>query len=128
MVFFDWNVFLYLLKFNTSKMSIFLKLCFDRNLNIYKVSGFKDFQKSYLFPNHFFGKLFGYSLLLKNDQYWKTFSMIYVTIFTKKLSFLPVCDGVIKFYILHQMLFFLHFEVIVPCLKLSTHKEQANNL
>ena len=52
--------------------------------------------------------------------------MIYVTIFRKKLSSLPVSDYVIKFYILHQILFFLHFEATVSCLKLSAHKEQPN--
>ena len=53
--------------------------------------------------------------------------MIHVTIFRKK-SFPPVSDDVIKFYILHQILFFLHFEAIVSYLKLSAHKEQPNNL
>ena len=52
--------------------------------------------------------------------------MIYVTIFRKKLSSLPVSDYVIKFYILHQILFFLHFEATVSYLKLSAHKEQPN--
>ena len=54
--------------------------------------------------------------------------MIYVTIFRKKLSFLPVSDDVIEFYILHQILLFLHFETIVSYLKLSAHKEQPNDL
>ena len=55
--------------------------------------------------------------------------MIYVTIFRKKkLSFIPVIDEVIKFFILHQILFFLHFEAIVSYLKLSAHKEQPNDL
>ena len=53
--------------------------------------------------------------------------MIYVTIFRKK-SFPPVSDDVIKFYILHQILFFLHFEAVVSYLKLSAHKVQPNNL
>ena len=52
--------------------------------------------------------------------------MINVTIFRKKLSSLPVRDYVIKCYILHQILFFLHFEATVPYLKLSAHKEQPN--
>ena len=54
--------------------------------------------------------------------------MTYVTIFRKKLFFLPVSDDVIKFYILHQILFFLNFEAIVSYLKLSAHKEQSNDL
>ena len=45
----------------------------------------------------------------------------------KKISFLPVSDDTIKFYILHQF-FFLHFEAIVSYLKLSAHKEQPNDL
>ena len=52
--------------------------------------------------------------------------MIYVTIFRK--SFLPASDSVRKFYTLHQILFFLHFEAIVSYLKLSAHKEQPNDL
>ena len=58
----------------------------------------------------------------------KDLLMIYVTIFRKKLSFLPVSDDLIKFYILHQILFFLHFETIVSYLKLSAHKEQLSDL
>ena len=54
--------------------------------------------------------------------------MIYVTIFRKKLSFLPVSDDVTTFYILHQNLFFLHFEAIVSYLKLSIYQEQLNDL
>ena len=54
--------------------------------------------------------------------------MIYVTIFRKKLSFLPVSDDVIEFYILHQILLFLHFEAIVSYLKLSAHKEQPDDV
>ena len=38
-------------------MLILLELGFDRNGNIYKVSSFKDFKMSYLFPNHISGKL-----------------------------------------------------------------------
>ena len=52
--------------------------------------------------------------------------MIYVTRFRK--SFLPASDDVIKFYILHQISFFLHFEGIVSYLKWSSHKEQPNDL
>ena len=51
----------------------------------------------------------------------------YVTIFRKKISFLPVSDDTIKFYILPQI-FFLHFEAIVSYLKLSANKEQPNDL
>ena len=58
----------------------------------------------------------------------KDLLMIYVTIFRKKLSFLPVSDDVIEFYILHQILLFLHFETIVSYLKLSAHKEQPDDL
>ena len=54
--------------------------------------------------------------------------MTYVTIFRKKLSFLPVSDDAIKLYIFHEILFFLHLEVIVSYLKLSAHKEQPNDL
>ena len=54
--------------------------------------------------------------------------MIYVTIFRKKLSFLPVSDDVIEFFILHQILLFLHFEAIVSYLKLSAHKEQPDDV
>ena len=46
----------------------------------------------------------------------------------QKKYFLPVSDDEIKFYILHQILFFLHFEAIVSYLKLSAHKEQPNDL
>ena len=42
--------------------------------------------------------------------------------------FLPVSDDVITFYILHQILFFLHIEAIVSYLKLSAQKEQPNDL
>ena len=38
-------------------MSTLLELRFDRNVNIYKLSSFKDFENVYLFPNHFFAKL-----------------------------------------------------------------------
>ena len=38
-------------------MSKLVELCFERNLNIYKISSFKDFEIPYLFPNHFSGKL-----------------------------------------------------------------------
>ena len=51
-----------------------------------------------------------------------------MTMFRKKLSFLRVSDDVIKFYNLHQILFFLHFGAIVSHLKLSAHKEQPNDL
>ena len=54
--------------------------------------------------------------------------MTYVTIFRKKLSFLPVSYDVTKFYILHQILFFLYFENIVSYLKSSAHNEQPNDL
>ena len=49
-------------------MSILLKLCLERNVNIYKVSYFKGFEDVAFFPNHFSGKLLDYSLLIKNDQ------------------------------------------------------------
>ena len=56
--------------------------------------------------------------------------MIYVTIFRKKLSFLPVSDDVIEFYILHQILFCLNFDfdAVVSHLKLSAYNKQPNNL
>ena len=54
--------------------------------------------------------------------------MLYVTIFRKKLSFIPVSDDVIKFYVSYQILFFLHFEAIVSYLELSALKEQPNDL
>ena len=47
-------------------MSVFLELLFDRNVNIYKVSSFKDFENVIsfiLFPNHFSVKHLNYSLL-----------------------------------------------------------------
>ena len=43
------------------KMSILLELRFERNLNIYEVSSFEDFE------NVMLGKLVEYSLLVKND-------------------------------------------------------------
>ena len=43
-----------------------LLLRFERNANIYKISIILEM--SYLFPNHFSGKLLDYSFLVKNDQ------------------------------------------------------------
>ena len=43
------------------KMPILLELRFERNVNIYEVSSFEDFE------NVMFGKLVEYSLLVKND-------------------------------------------------------------
>ena len=47
------------------EISIFLELRFDRILNITKFPFLNIFKMSYLFPNHFSGKLFDYSLFLQ---------------------------------------------------------------
>ena len=49
-------------------MLIFLELRFDKINILIKFPVLKIFKMLYLFPNHFSGKLFDYSLLLKNDQ------------------------------------------------------------
>ena len=106
-------------------MSVFLELRFDRNLNIYKVSSFKDFQMFHLFPNHFSGKLFDYSLLLKNDQYWKTFWWYMWQYLKKKAIFSSSQLWRNKVLYLTSNYIFLVFQVIVSYLN---HQHIKNNL
>ena len=47
------------------KMSIFLELRFERDVNTFVSEILK---MHYLFPNHFCGKLLDYSILVNNDQ------------------------------------------------------------
>ena len=75
-----------------------LELGFERNVNIYtKFPFLKILKMSYLCPSYFSGKLADYSILVKNDQWWKTFwNKCNVTIFRKKtVFFLPGSDKVL---------------------------------
>ena len=78
--------------------------------------------------NYFFSAWFSdRALLVKNDQQWKTFRMIYnMTMFWKRIFSIITSDDVITFCIWRGILFFLRFEAIVFYKKWSVHKEQPH--
>ena len=94
------------------KIYLLLEVRFERNVNIYKIFSFKNSESAILVSKSFSG--LDYSLLLKNDQLWKTFQMIYdMTMFRKKTFFPAFQLWRHIILIWRDISFSLHFGAIV---------------